>query len=464
MKNEDINPTNTPLQPLVKAFPLPGLDQPYQATYDLGAETYGKFFDHHPYACLSQAPAWPKVKRNWQGYFPGILNAEGTQILAASLVLIRSFPLGMRIMYVPGGPLLDFEDKESLTAFLTLLRKMAKKYRVMAVRLQPAWTKRTFPLKEAVRTEGFDPQALPSTPHTEQILQTFADQGFHPEPYSPKLSSTIQPRFQAILEAQGWTGKPKSKMKYQLKQCDRYGLYTQVGREDELDAFCECIASTEAEQNISLRSKEYFATILAVFPDSLLLTAYLEPRKSIPLIHRQLDTLQGNLQRLPASAPKKKEEIEGQINNVEATLAILEEVQKTLPDTCERTPVASALLVPTGQVVEMPYAGSKVALLKIPAVWQVFWEAQKLTFEKLKAKKLNLGGVDGSFADGLSIYKAHFDPIIYENLGEFTYIRAPRRAKLFSFLMMVRLTALGLKHRQEETKKSFGVDDKSKNS
>lgn len=170
------------------------------------------------------------------------------------------------------------------------------------------------------------------------------------------------------------------------------------------------------------------------------------------------------MQRLPASAPKKKEEIEGQINNVEATLAILEEVQKTLPDTCERTPVASALLVPTGQVVEMPYAGSKVALLKIPAVWQVFWEAQKLTFEKLKAKKLNLGGVDGSFADGLSIYKAHFDPIIYENLGEFTYIRAPRRAKLFSFLMMVRLTALGLKHRQEETKKSFGVDDKSKNS
>lgn len=464
MKNEDINPANTPLTPLLKAFSLPGLDQPYQGTYDLGAEAYAQFFNNHPYACLSQAPAWPKVKKNWQGYFPGVLNPEGTQILAASLVLIRSFPLGMKIMYVPGGPLLDFEDPEILLAYLGLLRKMAKKYRVMAVRLQPGWIKRTFPLKEAVRAEAFDPQTLPSTPHTEQILQRFADQDFNPEPYSPKLSSTIQPRFQAILEASSWTGKPKGKMKYQLKQCDRYGLYTQVGREDDLDAFCECIASTEAEQGISLRSKEYFATILAVFPESQLLTAYLEPGKSIRLIHQQLETLQGNLQRLPANAPKKREEIQGQINNVEATLAILEDVQKALPEDCERTPVASALLVPTGQVVEMPYAGSKVDLLKIPAVWQVFWEAQKLAFEELKVQKLNLGGVDGSFADGLSIYKAHFDPTIYENLGEFTYVRAPRRAKLFSFLMMVRLTILGLKQRQEETKKALGIDDDTKNS
>lgn len=464
MMNEPINPANTPLNPLIKPFPLPGLDQAYLGTYNLGAESYASFFDHHPYACLSQAPAWPKVKKNWQGYFPGVLNAEGTKILAASLVLIRSFPLGMKIMYVPGGPLLDFEDQSVLAAYLSLIRKMAKKYKVMAVRLQPGWIKRTFPLKEAVRTENFDPQALPPASQFDQILAGFQDQEFKPEPYSPKLSSTIQPRFQAILEASDWTGKPKGKMKYQLKQCERYGLHTKIGREDDLDAFCECIASTEAEQSISLRSKEYFATILAVFPDSQLLTAYLEPGKSISLIHQQLETLQGNLRRLPPNAPKKKEEIQGQIKNVEATLAILADVQKTLPEGCDQTPVASALLVPTGQVIEMPYAGSKVALLKIPAVWQVFWEAQKLSFEELKAKKLNLGGVDGSFADGLSIYKAHFDPTIYENLGEFTYIRARRRAKLFSFLMMVRLTALGLKRRQEETKKAMGIDDDNQNS
>lgn len=398
-------------------------------------EAYDNFLFNSQYSAMTQASAWADVKQNWQSITLTIENAEQQgEIILTALLLIRRLPLGMSLMYLPFGPACDYNDQNLLCFFLKKIKELAKKEKCATIKIQMPLLKRRFALSDAAK-DDFEPG--PAFPQAEKITALLEKSGFKAKEFSPDLSSTLQPRYNAVIEKSAWPEVYRGKIKYNLKQCKKYGVEIVQGGEELLSDFCKCIESTEERRGISLRSEEYFRSILKAFASRAKITlAKINPADSLQMSKAELDGIKKEIEELPEDAPKKLRNLEERRSSLEKLYVFFKELKETYGN--EDLPLAAAMYIDCGYLCEMPYAGSNVALLKIPAVWQVYCSSIEDAFSSDLCRHFSLGGVDGSFDDGLSRFKAHFSPFIHENCGEFNYTIAPFSEKLFNFLFALR--------------------------
>ena len=63
---------------------------------------------------IYQTEAWANVKKEWTSKFVG-MTCDG-QLCGAAMILFRKLPLGMKLAYIPRGPIMDYDDPQQ-TAF-----------------------------------------------------------------------------------------------------------------------------------------------------------------------------------------------------------------------------------------------------------------------------------------------------------------------------------------------------------
>lgn len=51
---------------------------------------------------------------------------QNDQLVASASILIKPLPLGMTMLYIPRGPIMDYHDQELLQFVLTSLKQFAK--------------------------------------------------------------------------------------------------------------------------------------------------------------------------------------------------------------------------------------------------------------------------------------------------------------------------------------------------
>ena len=78
-----------------------------------------------------QLSNWATLKSSWTPYYADvykIANAQDThgELVASSLILVRSFPLGQKLAYCPRGPVVDYYDKELASFTLSSLKNLQK--------------------------------------------------------------------------------------------------------------------------------------------------------------------------------------------------------------------------------------------------------------------------------------------------------------------------------------------------
>jgi len=81
-------------------------------SYKIGisAQEHDDFVTAHPQANLLQSSAWAQIKDNWENERLGFYKDD--HLVAAASVLIKPLPLGMTMLYIPRGPIMDYGDKE----------------------------------------------------------------------------------------------------------------------------------------------------------------------------------------------------------------------------------------------------------------------------------------------------------------------------------------------------------------
>lgn len=373
---------------------------------------------------LLQATPWANVKAEWRHRRYG-LTRDG-QLRAVGQVLFRPLPLGLEMGYLAFGPVvLEAGDVLDRFLFLKELKKALKSTRCFLLKVHLPDLRKVFPLG------GDEPPA--DEAKDSAVLALMGQLGYRHMGFGRDLDSTIQPRYQAFIDRERWPEKPAGKLRYNLRQVERRAVDVAPAGHENLDGFLHCIRKTEERQDISLRDRDYYQLLLNEFgADAVLYHAVLQGGRGLEQARKDLQAVEDELANLPENQPKKERQLEEQRQSRIKMLEFFE----GLP-THEPTVISSALAVHLPGLSEMPYAGSDDNYFDIPASWAIYTAVANDAFDR-GSKKLNLGGVDGHFDDGLSRFKSHFDPMIEENYGEFDLALKPFWARLFEWALKVR--------------------------
>ena len=98
---------------------------------------FRKFADSHPNKSFYQTPEIAKLReaKGWTTYYFAV--EEKNKILAAAFISAKPTFLGKSLYYCPGGPLIDYEDKELVTFFFKNLKKYAKSHNGYLLHIEP---------------------------------------------------------------------------------------------------------------------------------------------------------------------------------------------------------------------------------------------------------------------------------------------------------------------------------------
>ncbi len=402
----------------------PARSGPYTFESHLSPAEFDQFARQQEFANILQSLPWAQVKAEWLPLRVGLRDGQG-RLVAAGQILRRPLALGLAFWYLPHGPLLDYRQPDILRAFLQGLADLAKAQKALFVRVHPPC-----PIREG-SIKDFQNGAAQERFNLEALTQSFSQAGFKHRPLSLDMGSTIQPRFQALVRKENWEEPPKGKIRYNLKLNDRYFVEAQDLGTQGLEPFARLIKLTEERQGIRLRDQAYFQRILDAYGEEALLSlaSFDLPQAKARTVQAKTD-LEKQIQVLGDTAPKKIKQLEEQLVSRDKDLAFYQELGASLTTAeAQEKYQAGILAICYGRAAEMPYAASDERFARIPAMWKLYTRGIRWAFAQ-GADRYNFGGLEGSFDDGLTVFKSHFDPVIEETAGEYDFAAKPFLYKL----------------------------------
>ena len=118
----------------------------YEFKTNIEKKEYDQFTQKAEILSFMQEYGWAFVKHEWKHFHCG-LYCDG-KLVATALVLKRSLPLGISLMYIPRGILIDYKDQEILKVFTEYLRKLAKREHAYVVKIDPNFCYKEYSIKE----------------------------------------------------------------------------------------------------------------------------------------------------------------------------------------------------------------------------------------------------------------------------------------------------------------------------
>ncbi|MBO5249092.1 MAG: peptidoglycan bridge formation glycyltransferase FemA/FemB family protein [Clostridia bacterium] len=383
----------------------------YRFEAEISVEQFTEFVKKASFAPIQQTEAWSKLKNQWKPCFCGIYKDD--TLAGVALILMRKLLPGFVYAYCPRGPIMDLTDEDAVTTFVQGVKEFCKKHGVYLLTIDPpVVVGKTLPdMEEARYADPFD------LSRGKKEFDTVVACGFRHKGFGKSLDSATQPRYNALIPLKDREGndltEDQFKKNYRQK-LRKYmgafrparGLYYQGAdpTEETIAQFKRILSSTEARQNISLRNEEYFSLLSQAFGEDAFfafercnVNAYLE-----------------NLDKRLAKEPENEAKIQQQ----------KAEAQQVKEQRGDDIPLAALLTVyPPNQegvrIAEYLYAGSDLSVFSSFCATLCGLFSQCRLCQERNCDFLNLGGVSGTFDDGLFDFKNPFNPIIVEYAGEF---------------------------------------------
>jgi len=196
-------------------------------------------------AALLDLPA-PHVLQTWQwgafkakyGWTPTrlLFEAEGHVCAAASALQRRWSRLPLSVMYVPKGPVLDFDDAPLLDRVLAKLESLARRRRAIFVKI--------------------DPDVEAGTPQGETVVAALRRRGWRASAEQIQFRNTMILPLTADEET--LLAGMKSKTRYNVRLAGRKGIVVRPGGPEDLPAIHAMYAETAARDDFIIRPLAYY--------------------------------------------------------------------------------------------------------------------------------------------------------------------------------------------------------------
>lgn len=386
---------------------------------NIDAKTHDDFVKQSPLCNLLQSSNWAKIKDNWDSCIAGVY--QNDQLVASGLILIKHLPLSFTMMYIPRGPIMDYENKELVKFYLKELKKWAKTKHCLFISFDPAIKLREFDLDHKDKPD--DQKAL-------SIINNLQDNKAIYKGKTLKIEETIQPRFHMGLYYTDDLNShlPKSTIK-SCKAAIKRHVNVKVADHSEVEKFAKMIELTEKHKNVHLRNEEYFRKILDVYKeDATLYLADVNVNTYKKELEDSIKAANDTLQNETATNNAKNKALQT-IKNSEKELITINDLASKYPND---TIIAGGLMVGFGNTCEMLYAGRNDDFNSFRPQYYLYTKKIEHSF-KQGYQYVNMGGIEGTLDDGLSKFKANFNPVIIEYVGEFDLPVMPLLYKLAKF-------------------------------
>ena len=386
---------------------------------NIDAKTHDDFVKQSPLCNLLQSSNWAKIKDNWDSCITGVYQKD--KLVASGLILIKHLPLSFTMMYIPRGPIMDYENKELVKFYLKELKKWAKTKHCLFISFDPAIKLREFDLDHKDKPD--DQKAL-------SIINNLQDNKAIYKGKTLKIEETIQPRFHMGLYYTDDLNShlPKSTIK-SCKAAIKRHVNVKVADHSEVEKFAKMIELTEKHKNVHLRNEEYFRKILDVYKeDATLYLADVNVNTYKKELEDSIQIANDTLQNETATNNAKNKALQT-IKNSEKELLTINDLASKYPND---TIIAGCLIVGFGNTCEMLYAGRNDDFNSFRPQYYLYTKKIEHSF-KQGYQYVNMGGIEGTLDDGLSKFKANFNPVIIEYVGEFDLPVMPLLYKLAKF-------------------------------
>ncbi|WP_270236281.1 aminoacyltransferase [Streptococcus anginosus] len=377
-------------------------------TYKIGtsAQEHDDFVKKSSQTNLLQSASWAKVKDNWDNERIGFYKND--QLVASASILIKPLPLGMTMLYIPRGPIMDYQNQELLQFVLTSLKQFAKTKKALFIKFDPS----LFLVQAQIGENRKEQQ------ETLDVIQNLQKAGAIWVGRTESLDETIQPRFQANIYKDNFSEELLSKSTRQaIRTARNKGIQVQFGGKELLDDFSALMKKTENRKSIHLRGKDYYQKLLDTYPEHSYITL-----ASINLNER-LESLQAQKAKAEKEASKFTEKTKpGKIeNNKQEQKRLQEEIDflaEKIAQGATTVPLSGTLVLEYGATSENIYAGMDEEYRRYQPALLTWYETAKHAFDR-GANWQNMGGVENDLDGGLYHFKSKFNPTIEEFVGEF---------------------------------------------
>ena len=213
--------------------------------------SWNNFVAASPYGDVMQCLEWGEVKRpDWQPIPLAI--EDNDNFKATALVLKRVLPrTGRSILYVPRGPILDWNDRETARAIVNKLRALARAHRAILIKIDPA-------VPSSTRFGGASLDA------------TLRELGFQPSPDASGGFGGTQPRCVMKTDISGASleevqARFHQKWRYNIRLSAKKGVTVKSDcTRDDIKIFHELYATTAKRDGFVGRPLKYFEQMLDV--------------------------------------------------------------------------------------------------------------------------------------------------------------------------------------------------------
>ena len=377
-------------------------------SYKIGitAEEHDEFVKNSPQTNLLQSSDWANIKDNWGNERLGIYQDQ--KLVAVASILIQPLPLGFTMLYIPRGPIMDYQNSQLVSFMLQSIKTYAKSKRAVFAKFDPS----LFLRKGLIGQEAKDQEA------TLAIIQSLKECGVEWIGRTEDMGETIQPRFQANIYKEYFTEDQMSKStKQAIRTARNKGVEVIFGGTELLDEFAALMKKTEARKGIHLRGKDYYEKLLTTYAGQSYITL-----SRINLAQR-LASLKEQLEKNQAEASRFNEKTKpGKIdNNRQEKERLEEEIQflhQELKGGQEIVSLSGTLTLEFGGTSENVYAGMDENFRRYQPAILTWYETAQHAFDR-GADWQNMGGVENHLDGGLYHFKSKFNPMIEEFVGEF---------------------------------------------
>ena len=196
-------------------------------------QQWNDFVAATPHFGLMQSYEWGELKRK-QGWKTARLAVERERrITAVAQMLVKPAARGLvSLAYIPRGPLVNWEDRETTTALLDALHLEARRHKAICLRIEPP---------------------LLNGPDNHHLLQSC---GFQP------VEHTNQPRCTMIVHLPAdmdelFMALPSS-TRYNIRKSQRKGVTIDVATAEDLPTFFRLMEITGERSDFSIRSPDFY--------------------------------------------------------------------------------------------------------------------------------------------------------------------------------------------------------------
>jgi len=230
-------------------------------------ENWNRIIAELPGASLLQTSQWAEVKARvgWEAY-PKLWKRDDGTVEAAALILKRPLkagpiPSGKSFLYVPRGPLMNWEDEALRDRILGDLADFAKEKGALFIKIDP-----DVPISFGEPgTEDFREN------HAGQsLLAYYQAHGWVHSPQQIQFANSVwintEPDLDQLLS------NMKQRTRYKVRLAEKKGVTVRRGTPDDFSPIADLYAETSARDGFLIRGKDYYLDVWERFYKADMLT------------------------------------------------------------------------------------------------------------------------------------------------------------------------------------------------